>query len=247
MSWPPFRCVVDSHPPAVSVCRSARGRPHLRRTPVSFRPASRISTKHAGRRRGKRVSAVSSVFLSLRRKREIAAGILGPLAAISGISRWRSRPAGDQARLESTQPATREYQSSMPPRWMAVLPAAAATDTATTATGEQQPASWLSFRLLPQPLLDRRCMRSASAAHRGSEDAKESPATTCRRLYSRILDKGCEWSKPDRSMKRSMQAPSATPFPDALSRVLEPTTSASQRKLCLTRAARAAGMTAKLG
>lgn len=64
MSWPPFRCVVDSHPPAVYVCRSARGRPHLRRTPVSFRPASRISTKHAGRRRGKRVSAVFCVSLS---------------------------------------------------------------------------------------------------------------------------------------------------------------------------------------
>lgn len=104
MSWPPFRCVVDSHPPAVSVCRFARGRPHLRRTPVSFRPASRISTKHAGRRRGKRVSAVSSVFPSLQEEEgdrrgdpRPPCGHLGHLA-LAGQTCWRS----SSTRIDST-------------------------------------------------------------------------------------------------------------------------------------------------
>src|SRR4051794_12758345 len=75
-------------------------------------------------------------------------------------------------------------------------------------------ASWLPFRLLPQALP---CKVVGPSLHEIDISKPRGQHRECRRHYSRILDKGCEWSKPDRSMKRSMQAPSLrNPFPDAL-------------------------------
>lgn len=145
MSWPPFRCVVDSHPPAVSVRLSVcSGTTPPAQDACQFQTC--VSNFYEACWSPSGIESLRSKFcVSL----SPGGGGRSPRRSSAPLRPSRaSRVGGAENKHLTSNMGKPELHATA----MALLPAGAAMDTATTAAGEQQPASWLSFRLLPQPL-----------------------------------------------------------------------------------------------